>query len=341
MNILYTGAKGFIGGYTIQKFLNEGHTVIGIDNNWKYGPIEKSYDNHPNYKFFGNDAKNYNGLYELIEGFNIDTFIMGAALIGGISFFHTIPFDILSENELITSSSFRACIDGYKKGIIKRVIVLSSSMVFESAFEFPTKEGHQKECPPPISSYGFQKLSTEYFAKAAFDQYKLPYTIIRPFNCAGIGEYKAKLDVEIMSGNVSLAMSHVIPDLIKKILKNQYPLHILGNGNQIRHYTYGGDIANGIYLSSIKDKALYEDFNLSTDIGHTVLELSHIIWKKIKGDKKFKYISDTSFQYDVQKRIPDTTKAKNILGFNATTSLDSILNETIPWVEKSLEKGLL
>ena len=49
-----------------------------------------------------------------------------------------------------------------------------------------------------------------------------------------------------MSGNVKLAMSHVVPDLVQKILKGQDPLHILGKGNQVRHYTYGGDLAKGI-----------------------------------------------------------------------------------------------
>ena len=56
--------------------------------------------------------------------------------------------------------------------------------------------------PPPLSSYGFQKLAVEYFAHAAWDQYKLPYTIVRPFNCVGIGESRALGDAEILSGNV-------------------------------------------------------------------------------------------------------------------------------------------
>ena len=86
----------------------------------------------------------------------------------------------------------------------------------------------------------------EYFAQAAYDQYGLPFTIVRPFNCVGIGEGRALGDVEIESGNVKLAMSHVVPDLVQKVLKGQDPLHILGDGTQVRHYTYGGDLARGI-----------------------------------------------------------------------------------------------
>ena len=98
--------------------------------------------------------------------------------------------------------------------------------------------------PPPAPPTSFQKLAVrEYFARAAWDQHQLPYTIIRPFNCVGIGEGRALGDVEVMSGNVKLAMSHVVPDLVQKVLRGQDPLHILGDGKQIRHYTYGGDLA--------------------------------------------------------------------------------------------------
>ena len=119
-------------------------------------------------------------------------------------------------------------------------------MVFESADSWPSYEGQEREIPPPLSSYGFQKLAVEYFAHAAWDQYGLPYTIVRPFNCVGVGEGRALGDVEVLSGNVKLAMSHVVPDLVQKVLKGQDPLHILGDGSQVRHYTYGGDLARGI-----------------------------------------------------------------------------------------------
>ena len=75
---------------------------------------------------------------------------------------------------------------------------------------------------------------------------------MRPFNCVGVGEGRALGDVEVLSGNVKLAMSHVVPDLVQKIVKGQDPLHILGDGDQIRHYTYGGDLARA---SSTRDGA--------------------------------------------------------------------------------------
>ena len=106
---------------------------------------------------------------------------------------------------------------------------------------------------------------------------------MRPFNCVGVGEGRALGEASVLSGNVELAMSHVVPDLVQKILKGQDPLHILGEGNQIRHYTYGGDLAKGIVTAMEHPDALNDDFNISTSESTTVLELAELIWKKIKG----------------------------------------------------------
>ena len=212
-------------------------------------------------------------------------------------------------------------------------------MVFENVETYPTREEDLPKCPPPSSTYGFQKLAVEYFAKGAFEQYGLPFTIVRPFNCVGIGERRAVTDQEVLSGNVKLALSHVVPDFVQKILKGQDPLHILGDGRQVRHYTYGGDLVRGIALTIFDEKAVNNDFNLSTSVSTSVRELAELIWKKINGDKPFRCISDPPFPYDVQKRVPDVSKAKRILGFEATTSLSEVLDEVIPWIDREIKAG--
>jgi len=337
MKILVTGSKGFIAGYLVEELLSAGHEIVGIDNLSKYGEVEKSYDNNPKYTFVKGDAKDLPLMKEIMS--DCDQVIAGAAIIGGISLFHEMAYDLLSENEKIIASTFDAAIWAHANKKLKRINVMSSSMVFESANKFPTPEGEQLKCPPPLSTYGFQKLACEYFAKGAWEQYKLPFCIIRPFNCVGIGEKRAIYDKEVYSGNVKLAMSHVVPDLVQKVLKGQDPLHILGSGEQIRHYTYGGDLAHGIRLCVESEKAVNEDFNISTDQSTTVLELAEIIWKKIKGNKPFNYTSDKPFTYDVQRRVPDTTKSKKVLGFEAKTSLDTMLDEIIPWIEAQIKIG--
>jgi UDP-glucose 4-epimerase len=338
--VLVSGSAGFIGGYVVEELLERGYAVVGLDNFSKYGRVKKSYDDNPNYQLVEGDARDVELLTRLLA--DCDHFIAGAAMIGGISYFHTYAYDLLATNERIIAASCDAAIEAHKAGRLQKVTYLSSSMVFESAAEWPSYEGQQRDVPPPLSSYGFQKLAVEYFAIAAWDQYKLPYTILRPFNCVGIGESRALGDEEILSGNVRLAMSHVVPDLVQKVLKGQDPLHILGSGEQIRHYTYGKDLARGVVTGMEHPDARNEDFNLSTAQSTTVYELAEAIWRKVKGDDvPLRIEHDDPFEYDVQRRVPSTDKAKRMLGFEATTSLDEMLDEVIPWIAQAIDNGTI
>ncbi|WP_422928483.1 NAD-dependent epimerase/dehydratase family protein [Singulisphaera sp. PoT] len=337
MKTLVTGSAGFIAGYLVEELLNAGHEVVGLDNFTKYGPLERAYDKNPRFRGVKGDVKDVALMKELLA--DCDHFVAGAAIIGGISLFHELAYDLIAENERITASSFDAAIWAHKSAKLQKITVVSSSMVYESTTTYPSAEGEQRLCPPPQSTYGFQKLATEYFAQGAWEQYKLPYTIVRPFNCIGVGEKRALSDTEVLSGNIKLAMSHVVPDLAQKILKGQDPLHILGSGQQVRCYTYGGDLAHGIRLAVESPAAKNEDFNLSTEVSTTVLELAELIWKKVHGDVPLRYVSDAPFTYDVQKRIPAVEKARKLLNFEAKTSLSEALDEIIPWIKAQIEVG--
>jgi UDP-glucose 4-epimerase len=338
--VLVSGSAGFIGGYLVEELLARGYAVTGIDNFSKYGRVRKSYDDNPDYTLIEGDATDAGLMSSLLA--DCDHFIAGAAMIGGISYFHTYAYDLLATNERIIAASCDAAIRAHREGRLRKVTYLSSSMVFENASHWPSHEGQEREIPPPLSSYGFQKLAVEYFARAAWDQYQLPYTIVRPFNCVGIGESRALGDEEILSGNVRLAMSHVVPDLVQKVLKGQDPLHILGAGDQVRHYTYGGDLARGIVTAMAHPQARNEDFNLSTAESTTVLQLASLIWRKIKGEGvPLRVTHDDPFAHDVQRRIPATEKAKRVLGFEATTTLDEMLGKVIPWISQAIEAGTI
>lgn len=338
--VLVTGSAGFIGGYVVEELLHKGYAVTGIDNYSKYGPVAKSYDDDPAYRFVEGDVQDVELMVELLA--DCDHLVAGAALIGGISYFHTYAYDLLATNERIIAATCDAAIRAMKGDRLRKVTYLSSSMVFESTDRWPSREGDERRIPPPMSSYGFQKLAVEYFARAAYDQYQLPFTIVRPFNCVGVGEGRALGDVEIPSGNVKLAMSHVVPDLVQKVLKGQDPLHILGDGQQIRHYTYGADLARGIVAAMESDDALGEDFNLSTAESTSVLELAELVWRKVHGpDRAFRVVHDEPYRYDVAKRVPDVAKAQQRLGFTATTTLDDMLDVVIPWVRQALANGVI
>ncbi len=338
MKILVTGAAGFISGYLVADLLQAGHEVVGVDNFSKYGPVRRSFESNPRYRLVEGDAKDAALLTGLAA--DCDHLVAAAAMIGGISYFHEFAYDLLAENERICAATFDAAIDAFRHGRLRKITVLSSSMVFEGATVFPTPEGAQLTSPPPRSTYGFQKLATEYFARGAHEQYGLPYTIVRPFNCVGIGERRALRDHDVMSGNVKLAMSHVVPDLVQKVLRGQDPLHILGDGSQVRHYTYGGDLARGIRLALESDQAINDDFNLSTARSTTVRELAEIVWRKVHGDgRPLRVVSDPPYEHDVQMRVPDVTKARDVLGFEAATPLEDVLDEVIPWVRDEISAG--
>ena len=308
--VLVTGSAGFIGGYVVEELLRRGYEVVGVDNHSKYGPVRKSYDDDPRYTLVEGDAREVDVLTEALAG--CDHLIAGAAMIGGISYFHTYAYDLLATNERIIASTCDAAIAAHREGRLQKVTYLSSSMVFESTPSWPSYEGQELDVPPPLSSYGFQKLAVEYFARAAYDQHGLPYTIVRPFNCVGIGEMRALGDIEVVSGNVKLAMSHVVPDLVQKIVKGQDPLHILGDGSQVRHYTYGGDLARGIVTGMEHPAALNDDFNLSTPTATSVLELAENIWHRLRGDAPFRTVSDAPFENDVQ--MPRALDGQGALG---------------------------
>jgi UDP-glucose 4-epimerase len=335
--VLITGSAGFIGGYVVEELLERGHEVVGLDDLSKYGRVARSYDSHPRYRFVEGDARDAGLLRQLLGG--CEHFIAGAAMIGGISYFHAYAYDLLATNERIIAASCDAAIEAHRSGRLQKVTYLSSSMVFEGAESWPSQEGQQLECPPPRSSYGFQKLAVEYFARAAWDQHRLPYTILRPFNCVGIGEVRALGEVQVLSGNVSLAMSHVVPDLVQKIVRGQDPLHLLGDGTQVRHYTYGGDLARGIVTAMEQPAARNEDFNLSTGEATTVLELARRIWARLRPGVPFRFVSDPPFDHDVQRRVPSIEKAKRLLGFEATTTLDQMLDVVVPWIERAVREG--
>lgn len=313
---LVTGGAGFIGSEVVKQLLEKGYSVrVADDLSKKEAKIPKKCE------FLRVDLTNRQSALKAMQG--VDYCIHLAAKIGGIGYFHKYPATILSENNKMYSAVFEAAV----KMKIKRIIYLSSSMVFESTNIFPSKEEDLQKIPPPVSAYGFSKLVGEWYCKSFYDEYGLKYTIIRPFNAYGINEVPER----------EVGYAHVIPDLIKKILSGQYPLELLGNGKQIRCFTHVSDIARGIILSLESSKAENEDFNIGSEKEIQMLDLAKLLWKKCNINKPFKVKYVPGFKYDIKRRVPSSNKARTILGWKPQKELENELPEIIDWISKQTD----
>lgn len=317
MRILVTGGCGFIGSEIVKQLLAKKHTVIVADNLSK---PESSIKN--GYEFIKVDLTDKEATEKAFR--NVDICIHLAAKIGGIGYFHKYPATILSENNKMYSSVFEAAV----KNNIKRMVYVSSSMVFESTTQFPSKEDDIKNIPVPISAYGFSKLVGEWYCHSFWDEYKLPFSICRPFNAYGINEFPGH----------EIGYAHVIPDLVKKILIGQYPLQLLGDGQQTRCFTHVSDVANGIITIAMSSKAENEDFNVANPEEIKIVELAEKIWTICNRKESFQIEYTRGFKYDIKRRVPDTTKIQTLLGWKPQVKFEDGLKEVVTWLKKELQK---
>ena len=335
--VLVTGSRGFIGSHVCAELLSRGYSVVGVDDYSKYGPVARPHDPHPSFRLVRADCSSDKFRARFMgggedAGTRFDYVIAGAAVVGGIAYFHRSAYGLLAANERMLASTFDIAVDRHKRGLLDRVVVVSSSMVYENAAVWPAPEGRERACPAPSSAYGFQKLASEHFARAARAQHGLPYTIVRPFNCVGVGEEPALGEGEAAPGSgANLPPSHVLPDLAGRRLFGQDPPHILGSGRQARHYANGRDVARGVRMA-IESEHAVDDFNISTPQGTAVLGLARMLWKRTNPGRPFRAVSDPPYEHDVQRRVPDTEKARRVLGFEAEVGLAESLDEVVGWL---------
>ena len=306
--VVVTGGAGFIGSELTRQLVERGYEVRVIDDLSKEGhEVPQGVD------FQRADLTVPGVADELFAGF--DACLNLAAKIGGIGYFHEYPATILSENNKLYSMTFEAA----ARHKMRRMLYVSSSMVFESATRFPSKESDLAEIPPPVSAYGFSKLSGEWYCRSFAEEFGLPFTICRPFNAYGVNEFPGE----------DVGYAHVIPDLTKKILGGQRPLEILGDGTQTRSFTHVRDIARGIILALESDRAVNQDLNISNAEEMTILDLARRIWRLCETGSDFDWVSVPSFTHDIRRRSPDPEKAKALIGFEAEVKIDEGLREVI------------
>ena len=153
-----------------------------------------------------------------------------------------------------------------------------------------------------------------------------------------VGESSAHWGTKVKSRNFEIVLNYIVPDIFQTILNGQFLLHLLGDGKQIRHYMYGGDLARGIVSVWQHPDVICEDFNLSSSDSTTVICLEKKVEEEIEGHETFGLTFDDQYVHGVQKPIPYVLKTKQALGFAAIKSLYVISDEVIPCISDSKNK---
>jgi UDP-glucose 4-epimerase len=313
--VFVTGGAGMIGAAVVRRLLVEPNVSVRMaDTAQAPSWMAKEVECHVA------DLREVETCRRLITG--CTQVIHLAAIVGGIANFHRLPLTLTEVNNGLYNSVFRAAVDAQ----VERFVYVSSSMVFERAEVFPTPEEYLTSCPVPLSAYGFSKLTGEVYCRAAADEFDLRYTICRPFNAYGPGEFPKD----------EPGIAHAVPDLIRKALSDQHPLQIFGTGAQTRTLTHVDDIADGIVTAMLSDAAVNEDFNISAEQEMRIADLAALIWELCgRSRDEFELKSLPSFRVDVQRRWPSVAKARRLLGWRARTDLDIGLARTIDWMKQN------
>ncbi len=315
MEIFITGAAGFIGSHLSEKLLAEGHKVTAIDNFDPFYPRAVKLNNlkncfhSKNFRLHEGDINDINSVLGE-TGYNPDLVIHLAAKAGVRPSIEN-PAAYISANIKGTLS----LLEWMKKNGCKKMIFASSSSVYgNNATPFSEKDS----VDAPISTYAFTKKSCELMNYTYHHLHGFSIINLRFFTVYGP---RQRPDLAIHK--------------FFKLMSENKPIDIYGDGSTGRDYTYIDDIISGISssINRITTKEnLYDIINLGNSSPVTLNQLVEAIEITIgrKAEKKYKPMQDG----DVNKTFADITRAKEILGYNPTTSLSAGLMSFLKWHEK-------
>lgn len=308
MKLLVTGSEGSLMQSTIPYLLRQ-HEVRGVDNLARHGPVARP----RSYEFLHGDLTDAGFCDEVVDG--VDGVVQAAAQIYGVGGFHAFPADILAKDVALHQNVLQAMT---RRGV-EQIVYISSSMVYERCEVHPSREEDAEDSLIPATDYGLSKLVGERLTRAFAKQYGMTFTIWRPFNIITPHER-----AEGKQGT-----SHVFADFISKIVIDRVEvLPIIGDGEQVRCFTWIEDVASGIAQHSFGEPAKGGTFNLGNPEPTSMKELAHLIHRTAqefglieKTKKPLEFASCKSYPDDVRIRIPDISKAKAELGWAPSLSV--------------------
>ena len=312
--IVITGGAGFI-GTTLARRLVADNEVVAVDNLHRDALSGTELAAHPNFSLVPGDVLDAGRLVALVEGC---THLVHAAAIAGVDTVLESPVRTMRVNVIGTYNALEAAVA--TRDTIERVVEFSTSEVF-GQHAFNVSEGHVTTIGSVGEArwtYAVSKLAGEHMAHAYHDELGLPIVSVRPFNVYGPGQ--------IGGGAIRAFCEAALGDR---------DLAIHGDGSQIRAWTYVDDMVEGLLLALEHPAAVGESFNIgNARSAVTIYDLATRI-KRLTGCPGSIVFQPLHYT-DVELRIPDVTKARDVLGFEARVELDDGLTRTIDWYREKL-----
>jgi len=306
--ILITGGGGFIGS-TLAEPLLENNDVVVYDNFSRNSLQHKAYKNHPNLTVIEGDVLDYDAVREATEGANL---VVHCAAIAGIDTVIASPVTTMrvnmigSANVLQAASEWAGC---------DRVLCFSTSEIFgQHAFR-------SDETDPAVLgqvgearwTYAVSKLAEEHLAIAYYKERQLPTTVVRPFNIYGPGQ--------IGEG--------ALRTFIKRAIKDE-PIEIHGDGTQIRAWCYVDDMVDGVLACLDHEAAVGQALNIGNPRSVlTIYNLARDIVNLSGSSSPITFVPWNNT--DVELRIPNIDKARDLIDFEPKIDLEEGLLRTIDW----------
>lgn len=313
---LITGGAGFVGSHLTEAALAKGHSVIVLDN-LSSGSVDNlaHLRSNPKLEFYPESTSNQSVLAELVDRAHIVFHL--AATVGVFNIIES-PVDTIVNNIGGTESVLKMAAKKRKK-----VVITSTSEVYGKSVSFPFRE--QDDCvlgPSEKSrwSYAASKLVDEFLALAYWREYKVPTVVARLFNTIGprqVGHY-----------------GMVVPRFLKQALEGRN-LTVYGTGQQSRCFTYVSDVVEWLLRLAFTDAAVGEVVNLGNPEETTIENLARRVIEITGAHVGIDYIPysqayEQGFE-DMERRIPDITKAKALTGYAPLVGLDQALRLTRDW----------
>ena len=313
-----TGGAGFI-GFSLSKYLSKkkNNNIIIIDNLIRSNQTRKTIKSAKNIKFYKTNIKNKN---QLIKNLKTCDIVIHLAAINGTENFYNIPGEIID----VSSKGIINVVEACKKNKIKKLLIASSSEVYNNPSIIPTDENVPIIIPDimnPRFSYSGGKIFSELYSIHYASIFIKDVIIFRPHNIYG----------------PDMGTKHVIPEIILKLLKQdkrkKNTLKIKGDGKQIRSFMYIDDFLFAIDLLLKKGKTGI--YNIGNNNPININDLIKVIASKLDITYSIKKISKP--KGDILKRIPNINKIKKI-GFKNKVALSSGLDKTINWYKDNIDK---